>query len=117
MGIFCTSAAVIAKAGADVDPDLNTEYEAYFIPQAEAYINCHCRYNYSDSYASLNSDARTILAAVCSDLAAIYAINFSHLEHGSTMVAMNMINTLRNSAERGLKILEDDKHRSFIIDA
>ena len=117
MGTFCTSGAVIIKAGADVSPDLNAEYENYFIPQAESYINCLCRYNYTDTYSSLNADVKKLLEQVCSDLAAIYAIEYDMSGYESRMMALDMINILQTRANEGLKLLSDDKTRGFINNA
>jgi len=115
MGIFCTSQAVVIKAGADVNTALNTEYETYFIPYAESYICDYCSFNYRDAYSGLNSDASLLLNDVCSNLAAIYAISYDMAGYPNMNYASNTINILKNRAMEGLEILKNNK--DFISNA
>jgi len=114
MGKYTVSGSVIVKAGADVDPSLNTEYEEIFIPQAEAFINCSARKDFSGSYSSLNYSGEKILDMVCSDLAAVYAINYERAIYESRPMAGDMVNFLLERVDAGIRLLNDDKVRAFI---
>jgi len=117
-GVFCTTAEVERKAGANCSAVSKAEaYTNDYVAQCESLINAVVRYNFSDNYATLNVDVRDILKQVCSDLAAIYVIQYDMSGFTSRTEAEDMINVLRDSAMRGLSILRDMKVRSFIIDA
>ena len=117
-GIFCTTAEVERKAGANVSAVSKAEaYTNDYVTQAESLINSIARYNFSDNYAALNADTKGILKEVASDLAAIYAIQYDMSGFTSRVEAEDMINILRDAALRGLSILRDKKVQDFIKDA
>jgi hypothetical protein len=114
-GIFCTTAEVGYKAGANASATSKAEaYTNSYVAQAESLINSMCRFNFSDNYATLNVDTKQILKMVASDLAAIYVIQFDMGGFTSRVEAEDMINVLRDSALRGLSILRDKKVQDFI---
>lgn len=112
---MCVSGAVLAKAGANRNTDLDIDGTNMdrWINQAESDINVLCRYNFTDNYASLNDDTKKILEGLCSDLAAINVINYDTTGYMSSEAA-NMINVLRDSAQRRMSILRDKKAQDFI---
>ena len=114
-GIFCTTAEVERKAGANCSATSKAEaYTNDYVAQAESIINTMCRYNFSDNYSTLNADTKQILKQVASDLAAIYVISYDMSGFTSRIEAEDMINILRDSALRGLSILRDKKQQRFI---
>ena len=114
-GIFCTTAEVLRKAGANASATSTAEaYTNDFVAQAESHINCMCRYNFSDNYTSLNADTRDILKEVASNLAAIYCIQYDMSGFTTRIEAEDMINVLRDAALRGLSILRDKKTQDFL---
>lgn len=114
-GIFCTTAEVLRKAGANASATAAAEaYTNDFVTQAESLINCTCRYNFSDDYAGLNADVKGLLKQVASDLAAIYVISYDMSGFFTRAEAENMVNILRDSALRGLSVLRDKKTQDFI---
>jgi predicted butyrate kinase (DUF1464 family) len=114
-GIFCTTAEVGYKAGAKCSATSKAEaYTNSYVAQAESIINCMCRYNFSDNYASINADVKGILKDVASNLAAIYVIQYDMSGFTSRVEAEDMINILRDAALRGLSILRDKKTQDFI---
>ena len=114
-GIFCTTAEVLRKAGANASATSTAEaYTNDFVAQAESFINCVCRYNFSDTYAALNTDVKCILKEVASNLAAIYCISYDMSGFTSRIEAEDMINVLRDAALRGLSILKEQKVKDFI---
>jgi len=114
-GIFCTTAEVQYKAGAGASAVANTEaYINKYVEQAESAINCHCKYNFSDTYASLNADFKKLLTEAASDLAAIYVINFDMSGFTSRQEALTMINVLWARYQDALKDLFDSNVKEFI---
>lgn len=114
-GIFCTTAEVARKAGANASATSVAEaYVNDYVTQAESIINTICRFNFSDAYTGLNVDVKGILKQVASDLAAIYVIQFDMSGFTTRTEAEDMINILRDSALRGLSILRDQKQKDFI---
>lgn len=114
-GIFATTAEVQYKAGANASATSKAEaYINSYMTQVEAQINSTCRYNFSDTYSSLNVDTKGILKEIASNLAAIYVISYDMSGFTSRIEAEDMINILRDAALRGLKILRDKKSVDFI---
>lgn len=117
-GIFCTTAEVERKAGANASAVSKAEaYTNDYVTQAESLINTVCRFNFSDAYAALNADVKEILKEVASDIAAIYVIQYDMSGFTSRIEAEDMINVLRDAALRGLSLLRDKKQQDFINDA
>jgi len=115
-GIFCTTAEVEHKAGANASATSKAEtYTNDYIAQSESTINALCRYNFSDNYATLNADTKQILKDCASNLAAIYVISYNMSGYTSRIEAEDMINILRDSALRSMSILRDKKAQDFII--
>lgn len=115
---IATSAACLLKAGDGVSTDFkgadaDTNWNI-LIGQAEAVVNCVARHNYSDTYASLTSDAALLLEEIVSNLAGIYAIQYDMAGYTSRTEAEDMVNILRDGALRGLALLRDVKTRTFI---
>ena len=114
-GIFCTTAEVERKAGANCSATSKAEaYTDDYATQAESIINAMCRYNFSDNYGTLNADVKGILKEVASNLAAIYVIQYDMSGFTSRIEAEDMINILRDGALRGLSILRDKKTVDFL---
>lgn len=116
-GIFTTGTKVKYKAGAKASTISTAEaYTNEFISLAESIINVKCKYNFSDAYASLNADVKGILSDAASNLAAIYCINYdiSNYQPGE---AQFMIQTLKDSFERDIEILNKIDTESFVTTA
>lgn len=114
-GIFCTTAEVERKAGANVSSVSKAEaYTNDYVAQAESHINAVTRFNWSDSYSTLNTDTRDILKEAASNLAAIYAIQYDMSGFTSRIEAEDMVNILRDAALRALSLLRDQKTKDFI---
>lgn len=118
---FCNSGAALVKAGDGVATITHHEGSDFIIDiwinQAESLINTVCRYNFTDGYASLNTDVKYILNDIASSLAAIYCIIYDMSGYNSRIEAEDMINVLRDSALRGLSLLRDKKAQEFLNDA
>jgi len=114
-GIFATTVEVQRKAGAGASTTSKAEaYVNDYMTQVESHINTVCRFNFSDAYASLNVDTKSILKEIASNLAAIYVIEYDMSGYTTRTEAENMINVLRDAALRGLAVLRDKKAQDFI---
>lgn len=114
-GIFCTTAEVERKAGANASATSKAEaYTNDYVTQAESVINSVCRYNYSDNYAALDADVKGILKDTASNLAAIYVIQYDMSGFTTIGEAEDMINVLRDAALRNMSLLRDMKVQTFM---
>ena len=117
-GIFCTTAEVLRKAGANASATSSAEaYTNDFVTQAESEINVMTRYNWSDAYAALDVDVKGILKEAASNLAAIYVIQYDMSGFTTRTEAEDMINILRDAYLRCLSILRDKKNQTFVQEA
>jgi hypothetical protein len=114
-GIFATLAECAAKVGSGksaggwVEANINAWCLA-----AESTINCVCRYNFSDNYATLNNDVKYLLTDIASSLVAINGIMYNMAGYTSRVEAEDLVNINRDIALRGLAILKDKKVQDFI---
>jgi hypothetical protein len=114
-GIFATTTEVQRKAGANASATSKAEaYVNQYMTEVESEINSTCRYNFSDTYSSLNADTKGLLKGVASNLAAIYVIQYDMSGFTSRIEAEDMINVLRDAALRQLKLLKDKKVTDFV---
>ena len=117
-GIFATKAECDAKAGENVDATGWTEANInYWCLHAEGFINCAARYNFSDAYATLNSDVKGLLADAESCLVAIYGISYNMAGYTSRIEAENMINILSWRFDACMKLLADSKTAVYMVSA
>jgi hypothetical protein len=117
MGTLCQSGAALFKAGANVSTALVEADYDFAILQAEGQINTISRYNWIDAFSGLNVDVKFILEEVCSNLAAIYLINYDMSGYNSRAEAQTMMDVLRDRAEKGLSLIKDIKQQDFINNA
>jgi len=125
MGTLCLSGAVLAKAGVNVSS--NTISGAFlaggelyidnYINQAECYINNISRKNWIDIYSTLNVDVKLILEEACSNLAAIYAIQYDMSGYTSRVEAEDMINVLYARFIQCVQVLQDQEEVTYIVGA
>jgi hypothetical protein len=117
-GIFCTTAEVLAKAGAGASATSSAEaYVNQYVSEAESEINSVTRYNWSDNYAGLSVDVKGILKSAASNLAAIHVISYDMSGFTSRTEAENVVNILRDGYLRAVSILVDKKVQTFMVEA
>jgi hypothetical protein len=114
-----TSGAVLFKAGTNVNTTLSISgaWIETYINQAESFINCITRYNWTDKYSALNADVKLILDEAVSDLAAIYAIEYDMTAYNSRAEAELMMTVLYQRAIDCIEILKDQKTQTFMTGA
>jgi len=120
MGTLCISGAAILKAGQNVNLEwtmsgASTEEKwDSVIPQAEAYLSTVTREDLVANYASYDSNIKLILEEACSNLAAIYAIQWNMSGYTSRVEAEDMVNILFERVRQIVEILKDQKRTSFV---
>lgn len=114
-GIFCTTAEVQYKAGAGASSTANVEtYINNFVTQAESYINAVCKFNFSDTYSTLNVDVKGLLKEAASSLAAMYVISFDMSGYTSRAEAQTMLNILWSRAQECITLLSQQAVTDFL---
>jgi len=90
---FCISGAIAIKVGANVSSAGYTEANRNITAiQAEDFINVITRYNWTDNYAGLNTDVKSVLEEASAAWAAIDFINYDMSGYTSRTEAELMIN-------------------------
>ena len=112
--IMTTEAEIQQKSGANVNIAFDTTMMEAANLRAESIINCVCKNNFSDSFATDNIDVKQILSDFCSSFVAIEAISYDMSGYTSRIEAEDMINVLRDGALRGIGLLRDKKAQDFI---
>jgi len=118
-GIMCTEAQIDAKTGAGVSASWTDTMKTQAVLQAESLVNVICRYNFSDTYASLNADLKHILTEIVASLVAIEGISYNMLgyatDEGAAIIhAEDKITILRDAVLRNLSIIREQEAQDFI---
>ena len=111
-----TSSDCVAVAGTNANSTITTSDGRLttWINQAESFINCATRYNYTDTYATLNADVKAILSETCECLVANKIIGYDMSGYTSRIEAETMMDLNLDTALRGVSILRDKKTITFI---
>ena len=121
-GIFCDQAAMLRKAGKNVDPALNAATDTTFvfsndfISQAESEINSATRFNWSDAFAGLDVDVKAILTGAASARAGMFCVNWNNGSYGSRQ-AETILDVLNDQYKTAIKELKEVLVRKFVEDA
>lgn len=116
-GIFATSDEILVKAGENYDTSITEARINALCLQAESYINCVSRKNWSDAYSGLNADVQGILSDAESNLVAIYIISFNMAGYTSRVEAEDMLNVLKVRFNECMELLQDQKVVLFMENA
>ncbi len=116
---FCSSGAIGQKSGVNVNSSIAASGAiiSEIADQAESFINCATKKNWSDSYTALNADVKSILTQAATDLGAMYLIEYDMSGFTSRAEAGVMLNVLRDSFERSLAVLKDSEVQTFMSEA
>jgi len=113
-GIFATAAEVQAKMGSNISTSFTEAMQNDTMAQAESYINCVCRYNFSDNFTSLNKDVKKILSEAAACFTAFYGILYDMSGYTSTIEAEDMVNICWSRFQQCVSLLKDQKVIDFI---
>lgn len=116
---LCTSGAIVAKAGKDVNSSAITSYALLtrYSEDAEGMICTTARYDFVTNYSNVTaagSGAIYFLANLASDIAAEKLITHDMSGYIGITYAEDLINVLHNDAVRGLRMLDDRKFVQFL---
>jgi len=115
VGIWTKNADIAAKAGANANATSKaTAWTDLIVLDIEAYVNVVCRYNFSDNYAALNVDVKSMLKEITTNLCAVYVIAYDMSGYTSRVEAEDMINILLHRFNEGMKALQDQKSITYI---
>ena len=115
--IMTTEAEIQQKSGANVNIAFDTTMMEAANLRAESIINCVCKNNFSDSFATDNIDVKQILSDFFSSLVAIEALNHKPTGDDGTLNRIeyeDRLNVLRDSMLRSMGILRNQNVVTFI---
>jgi len=115
-GIFATTAQVQSKVGANASAVSNTEaYINDYMLQAESLINATCRFNFSDAYAALDADVKSLLTVAASAKAAMWVLAYD--PSGIPRIEFETrLDVLNNDYTDAIAKLKDKNVQEFMSD-
>lgn len=117
-GTLCSYGEVKTKAGSGASATSTDEAIINtFVQQAQSEICAITRFNWVENYADLNEDLKYILNDLCSNIAAIYCINYDMNGYdGGSLEAQRMIDNYRERNKQLYKLLENQEVKTFICE-
>ena len=113
--VYVSGVLLIQKAGLGQNNAVSgVAYTQEFTKQAESFVNVATRYNWSDTYSTLNDDVKGVLEEAVSNLAAIYMISYDMSGYTSRIEAEDMINVLWARWQEIKKELTDQKTVTYM---
>lgn len=114
-GITATEAEIDQKSGADVSTSFTDTMKTQSLLQAENYLNSETTKNWSDDFAGLDVDVKSLVTAYTASWVAIDAINYDPDAIGRSTATL-MLNVLRDIMERAMKTLKDKNTNQPFMD-
>lgn len=113
---LCTSGAIVAKAGANVNSTAKASGALLqqFCDEAEGFINASTRIDWIGQYASVPVNFKPILADAASSIAAIPLISWNMSGYTNRGEAEDMININHDKAARALAVLSEDNVKTVM---
>jgi len=114
--IMTTEIEITSKEGAGVSPDLTDGMHDAWVLQAENKVNVIARYNFSDAYAALDVDVKSILSDLVSSMVAKNGIRYDMGGYTNINEALAMLNDLQLNINENWGLLKDKVKQGFIVD-
>jgi len=113
---LCSSYAVMNKAGARASSTIvgSSAIMEQFINQAEAVICNELRYNAVTNYGGITVDGKKAFELACSNLAAIYVVNYDNSNFISRAESETILDVLNDGYERAIKQLKDEGVKTYL---
>jgi len=113
---FCTSGAIVAKAGEYADTSVTTSggLLAQFSDEAEATINCTARYDFTANWVSVSANTKVFLGRIAAALAAMDIINYNISSFPLSRQAETMLDVLNEQVAKGLAMIKDKNLQDFM---
>jgi hypothetical protein len=117
-GTLCSYNEVVTKAGSGVSTSAISESAiTQFVKQAQSEICAITRFNWVEKYAELDTNLKNILNDICSNIAAIYCINYDLSGYtGGSLEAQRMIENYRDRNKQLYRLLENQEVKTFICE-
>lgn len=106
-GIYATSSEITVKAGTYNSTVMTEAVINALCLQAEGYICARTKVNWTDLWASLNADVKSILGLAESNLVAMYLINNDMSVYPQRIYAETMLDVLRDGFVKAMEVLEN----------
>lgn len=114
-GIMATAAECASKVGENYDATGWTEANInQWCSEAESYINVLCQHNFSDNFATLDTDVSKILTEAVSNLTAVYGIIFNTAGYTTRIEAETMLNILWARFSQCIDLLKDEGVQTWL---
>ncbi len=113
-GITATEAEIDQKMGVNAPATFTDTMKTAALLQAESFVNCISRNNWSDDYATLNVDKKYIITQITASIVAIEGIKFDMNSYTDNIEGEDMINALWAIVSINLQLLKDQKVVDFI---
>ena len=114
-GITATEAEIDTKTGSNVSTDFTDTMKTQTLLQAESYVNCLTRFNWSDWYAgSPNVDFKYLITEATTNIVAIYAIKYDFWSFPTIEESEDAINVLWARTDKVLELLKDQNVQTFM---
>ena len=114
-GITSTEAEIDQKSGANVSSAFTDTMKTQSLLQAENYLNTETTKNWSDDFAGLDVDVKSLVTAYTASWVAIDAINYDPDAIGRSTANLRM-NVLRDVMTRALETLKDKNTNQTFMD-
>jgi len=113
---FCSSGAIVFKAGKKVDSAAAASgaFMQQVSDEAEQFINMVSRIDYITAYAGLAANKKKILSEAASCLAAILLIQYDMSGYTSRLEAQTMLDVLSSRANACIELLKDSENKRFL---
>jgi len=116
-GIFATTAEVQRKVHVDASAISNVEaYINQYMAEAESTINSDVSHNFSDDYAALDADVKSILKMAATELAALDVESYDINSIGRS-TAIHSANKHLEKYDRAITILRNKRKQGFVKNA
>ena len=116
-GIMATEAQVDNKAGAGVSNLITDTIKTDFVIQAESFVNTVTRFNWSDAFAALNVDVKSILSDLVSNIAGGYCIIYDISGYSDKDEVKTMMELIEERNKKLIELLIEQKNQTFINNA
>ena len=113
-GITATEAEIDQKSGANVSTAFTDTMKTQSLLQAENYLNTETTNNWSDDFAGLNVDVKSLVTAFTASWVATDAINYE-IDALGRGTATLMLNVLANIMSKALSTLKDKNNNQTFM--
>ncbi len=114
-GITATEAQIDQKSGANVSTAFTDTMKTQSLLQHESYLNSETTKNWSDDFAGLDVDVKSLVTAYTASGVASDAINYD-IDAIGRGTGNLMLNVLRDIMQRSLETLKDKNTNQVFMD-